>query len=381
VALGAGGVGGRLGTRRGTAPVNTLFPNEPECALRQPKTDRLVVARFLNVVAKDNRLDEDELRQAHQVILKWADFDSSGRLAKQKETQLQGEFLADVFGAALGYAGPVEASDKGWHRQQHHQIAGEEPDAILGFFRKDEAYRPLAVVELKGPKIHLDRDRSNGRTAVDQCWDYDADISHFVCFKDVTSPTNQRTMIAAFTPLAGVVNSAPIVLSEAEALRQTCLLGNLNSFAYDFVVRQKISNVHLNFFIVEQVPTLPPDTYDKPCPWEHRTTLQQWISGRVLKLTCTAEDMLPLAEACDFTGGSFQTEYGGRLHKWDEAERAELMAQLDAAYFHLYGLDRHDVEYILSTFKGIHDERTLFPGNVTTAQRIVQLFAEMSFPG
>jgi hypothetical protein len=83
----------------------------------------------------------------------------------------------------------------------------------------------------------------------------------------------------------------------------------------------------------------------------------------VLKLTCTAEDMLPLAEACDFTGGSFQAEYGGRLNKWDEAERAELTAELDAAFFHLYGAPRDDVEYILSTFKGIHEERTLFSGN------------------
>ena len=29
------------------------------------------------------------------------------------------------------------------------------------------------------------------------------------------------------------------------------------------------------------------------------------------------------------------------------------MAELDAAYFHLYGIDRDDAEYILSTFKGI----------------------------
>ena len=31
---------------------------------------------------------------------------------------------------------------------------------------------PLAVVELKGATTDLDRDRSNGRTAVQQCWDY-----------------------------------------------------------------------------------------------------------------------------------------------------------------------------------------------------------------
>ncbi len=110
------------------------------------------------------------------------------------------------------------------------------------------------------------------------------------------------------------------------------------------------------------MPTLPPDTYDKRCPWDKRTTLETWISERVLKLTCTAEDMLPLAEACDFTGGSFQAEYGGRLNKWDENERAELMAELDAAYFHLYGIARDDVEYILSTFKGIHERQDLFAG-------------------
>jgi hypothetical protein len=75
-------------------------------------------------------------------------------------------------------------------------------------------------------------------------------------------------MIAAMTPLAGVVNSAPIILTQTAPRRQCCLLGNLNSFAYDFVMRQKISNLHLNFFIVEQVPTLPPDAYAKPCPWD-----------------------------------------------------------------------------------------------------------------
>ena len=97
--------------------------------------------------------------------------ESSGRLAKLNETQMQGDFLAQVFGDALGYAGPLDGKEV-WHREQHHQIAGETPDAILGFFRQTEAHKPLAVIELKGPKVHLDRDRSNGRTAVAQCWDY-----------------------------------------------------------------------------------------------------------------------------------------------------------------------------------------------------------------
>ncbi len=104
------------------------------------------------------------------------------------------------------------------------------------------------------------------------------------------------------------------------------------------------------------------------------------MSERVLKLTCTAEDMLPLAEVCELTGGSFQAEYGGRLNKWDEAERATLMAELDAAFFHLYEIGRDDAEYILSTFKGIHDSRPLLSGHCSQAEFILRKYAEMSFP-
>ena len=39
-------------------------------------------------------------------------------------------------------------------------------------FDRRRDHKPLAVIELKGPKVHLDRHRSNGRTAVAQCWDY-----------------------------------------------------------------------------------------------------------------------------------------------------------------------------------------------------------------
>jgi hypothetical protein len=198
-------------------------------------------------------------------------------------------------------------------------------------------------------------------------------------FRDVTRATDTRTFLATILPRVGATNKVPLVITQAPMLRDLCLLANLNSMPLDYFTKQKFGGISLNFFIVEQLPVLAPDTYDKPCPWDHHTTLESWISERVLKLTCTAEDMLPLADACNFSSGSFQAEYGGRLNKWDEAERAELMAELDAAYFHLYGIPRDDVEYILSTFKGIHDQQPLFPGAFSIAQRIVQKYAEMSF--
>jgi hypothetical protein len=48
------------------------------------------------------------------------------------------------------------------------------------------------------------------------------------------------------------------------------------------------------------------------------------------------------------------------------------MAELDAAYFILYGLSREDVEYILSTFQGAgRTEEGLLDGQ-TAAQRVLQ---------
>jgi hypothetical protein len=170
-----------------------------------------------------------------------------------------------------------------------------------------------------------------------------------LAYKDVTSPTNERTMISSFLPWVAIVNSAPLLFpgAEIEPRREGCLLANLNSLVYDFIARQKVGGVHLNFFIVEQLPTLPPETYAEKCPWSKHETLEHWISERVLKLSCTAEDMIPLAEACGFKGSR-----GDGVHVWKDAERAEIRAELDAAFFHLYGVERGDAEYILSTFSG-----------------------------
>jgi hypothetical protein len=71
------------------------------------------------------------------------------------------------------------------------------------------------------------------------------------------------------------------------------LLGHLNSLAMDFAARQKVGGNH-------QLPIFPPGQYARPCPWDRKRTLEGWISERVLKLSCTANDMKPLAEAASF---------------------------------------------------------------------------------
>lgn len=54
---------------------------------------------------------------------------------------------------------------------------------------------------------------------------------------------------------------------------------------------------------------------------------------------------IPLAKAYDFAGSR-----SDGVHISRESERAQLRAELDAAFFHLYQIPRPDAEYILSTF-------------------------------
>ena len=78
--------------------------------------------------------------------------------------------------------------------------------------------------------------------------------------------------------------------------------------------------------------------------------------------------MLPLAKAAGFKEG---------VHKWKEQERAELMAELDAAYFHLYELSRDDAEYVLSTFSGTEDAEGVFSPR-GTSQMILDFYDQFS---
>jgi N-6 DNA Methylase len=189
----------------------------------------------------------------------------------------------------------------------------------------------------------------------------------YLAYKDVTSSTNQRTMIATFVPYTATLHPIPLLITEYGKFPrlECCLLANLNSFVYDFVARQKVGGLHLSFFIVDQIPTFYPDFYKQKCPWDKKQTLEKWISDRVLKLTCTSNDMIPLAEAAGFKP---------TVHKWDNAERLDLMAELDAAYFLLYGIERKDVEYILTTFAGLRDETPDLLSSSTTSTKILKFY-------
>jgi len=101
----------------------------------------------------------------------WADLEESGKLRRMKETTLEGEFLTDVFSKALGFTLFSEGRTQ-WNLWPKYSVPGGEADAAIGLFDAQRKGPPTVLMELKGPTVNIDRDRSRGRTAVQQCWDY-----------------------------------------------------------------------------------------------------------------------------------------------------------------------------------------------------------------
>lgn len=170
----------------------------------------------------------------------------------------------------------------------------------------------------------------------------------YLTFKDVTAPTNIRTMIAAICPRCGLGNTLPALLN-LPASRAGWLLFLLNSLPFDFVCRQKIQGQHLNLFILEQIAAPHPNAFVASAGGR---TLGEQVLDRVLRLTYTSHDLEPFACELGYSGPPFA---------WDEEERRHLLAQLDAMAFQLYSLGEDDIGYVLSTFSNVErDDRRHF---------------------
>ena len=173
---------------------------------------------------------------------------------------------------------------------------------------------------------------------------WDSGTEWVLGFKEITAPTNARTFIAALFPTVGFGNKVPILKPQQENRNEWLLAANLNSMVFDFATRQKVQGQTLNLFILEQLPVLAPDEYDRRFGG---TTARDLIRDHVLRLTYVSDDMAPFARDLGHDGPPFI---------WDDEERRHLRARLDALYFHLYGLSRDDAEYVLSTFPIIQRE-------------------------
>lgn len=190
----------------------------------------------------------------------------------------------------------------------------------------------------------------------------------FLGYMSITSATNARTCIASMLPLSAIGHSISAALSSTSADFQSCLLANLSSFVFDFICKRKTSGNNFSIFIVKQLPVLSPERYLERCKWDVNS-LKYFISRRALELIYTSLDLKHYARDFGYDGPPF---------KWNDERRFLLRNELDAAYFHIYGITRVDVEYIMETFLIVRkkDEETY--GEYQTKRVILEIYDEMA---
>ena len=190
----------------------------------------------------------------------------------------------------------------------------------------DPNFLPTPAFWVSAAKVSLTFQQSMGWTLV---------------YRRITAPTNARTTLATILPWCGVSYTIPMLRSgnqDFSALDAACLQSALSSFCSDYAARQKLQGTSMSLTSLEQLPVIAPEDYDRRFGDK---TARDLVRDHVLRLTYTANDMVPFARDLGFDGPPFI---------WDEEERRHLRARLDALYFHLYGLSREDAGYVLDTF-------------------------------
>lgn len=184
-------------------------------------------------------------------------------------------------------------------------------------------------------------------------------------FRRIARATDERTFIATVLPRCGAGSQTPIGTVTTDAISTALLLGNLNSFAFDFGVRLRSGGTDLNHFIVNQLFVVPPSRYLDP-KW---ASLAELLRRVVLELAFTAWDLEAFAQDVGHNGPPFH---------WQPERRFLLRCELDAAFFHLYGLAKDDVAYVMDTFPIVRKTEEKIHGDYRTKHTILDIYDAMT---
>jgi hypothetical protein len=155
--------------------------------------------------------------------------------------------------------------------------------------------------------------------------------------REIARSTDERTAIAAILP-PGVICGHTINVERRPSQRPNAaaltLVGVMNSFAFDWMLRQKAA-AHVSLYILAElpIPLLTP-------------VADRFLAHASLRLSCNHRGFLPL----------WREQLGevSKLCSWPavpkEDRRWRLRAAMDAIVANAYGLDRADYEHILGSF-------------------------------
>ena len=218
-------------------------------------------------------------------------------------------------------------------------------------------------------------------------------------YKDISAVTNERSMIASILPFAATNFTIRVVqfLDTTEPRTCTLFVGCLNSFMFDYLLRQSLGGLHVSDYIVHQIPVVQPSSYAQMCTWPgNKHSIGDWLLPRVLELTYTAWDLESFAKDCGWSGPPF---------RYDEERRFLLRCELDAAFFHFYlpaeangnwrpakceteehlaqlkvsfPTPRHAAVYIMDTFPIVRRKDEVKYGTYRTKDTILEIYDAMT---
>ena len=214
-----------------------------------------------------------------------------------------------------------------------------------------------------------------GRTTLSRYWVHEDEVAarldetwdrHWMLgWRNVARASDMRTVIACMIPRAAVNHSFQLMMPAADAQVVAGLYANLLSIPFDYCARQKVGGVNFPYFTMRQLPALRPEAYAVPAPWAQSIRVRDWLLPRVLELTYTAWDLKAFAEDCGDDGPPFI---------WDSERRLQLRCEIDAAFFHLYGISQDDAAYILDTFPVVEKSETREHGEYRTRRIVLETY-------
>ena len=181
-----------------------------------------------------------------------------------------------------------------------------------------------------------------------------------IVLRDITNATNERTLISAVIPKGVVCHNTLRTIRNykikpyEDGLSEEPLhnfyrriftdkelfagLGLINSLPFDYLLRTKVDTHVVTYkFKESQVPHLTADD-----------DYFEYIALRAARLNCYGDEFAEMRE-----------RLGGIEAATEESERRTVQAEMDAAAFCAYDLDRGDVEFILEDFHKVQHPRMM----------------------
>ena len=180
-------------------------------------------------------------------------------------------------------------------------------------------------------------------------------------WRDVTDArASARTTVSTIVPLQGAGDKLLLMFpGKGNYLR---LAANLSTYVFDYTSRQKVAGLALKFFTMRQLPAVGPDL-----PRQAGTPSEDWFTNRQTELAATSMQLKRISSP-DAT----------LVYRYTLTRRFQIRCELDAAFFHLYGIERDDVDYIMETFPIVKRKDIQKYNSYRTKDRILEIYDEMA---